>query len=101
MILLIIVLVITFYLFYTFLSSEKLTLIYDNTEFRGINLLGTTSQDGVFHTNSIEECNNICDQDNKCVGFSYFKPNGDCYIFGSGNVIPNDQGFAAGKKYSS
>src|SRR6185295_10252374 len=80
MILLIIVLIIiAFYLFYTFYRSENLTsptLIYDNAEFRGINLLGTSSQDGVIHTTCIEECNKICDQDSQCVGFSYFKPNG-------------------------
>lgn len=78
--------------------GEGPVVIYDNTEFRGINLLGISSEDGVVHTQNMEECSQMCADSIECQGFSYFKPNGDCYLFGSGDVIPNDQGFAAGKK---
>lgn len=88
------------YLFYT---KEKFTMnnnfeLYNNTVFRGINMFGIASDEGTILVSNINECQDICDRNKDCKGFTYFYPTQKCYIYSSGNVIPSDQGFQAGKK---
>ena len=76
-------------------------VLFDNAEFRGINMLGVNTSDGVIPVNDISECQKKCGDYVECKGFSYWPTTletGNCYLFSSGNVIENCQGFKAGKK---
>lgn len=84
-------------LLYLYSSQENFYMVQD-AEFRGMNILGMGTEDESIPVSSILECRRLCEESKKCVGISYFKPNGACYLYSSGGVIPNDQGFMAGFK---
>lgn len=84
---------------YLCIKREGLTLIRkDNSEFRGINMLGVNSEDGFFPAGCEEECIHKCLINKDCKGYSYYVPGQRCYLFSTGNFIDNDQGFKAGMK---
>ena len=92
----IIILIITILLF---LSVKKENFIRrDNTEFRGINMLGINSEDGFIPANSEEQCMHKCSINEACRGYSYYVPGQRCYLFTTGGFIDNNQGFKAGLK---
>ena len=69
-----------------------------NTEFRGINLLGENSEDGHFACENEAICQLVCDRNPECKGYSFYKPGQRCYMFMSGNFVPERPGFFSGKK---
>ena len=73
----------------------------DNTEFRGINLLGVNSDDGHFAAQDSRVCRDICDRNPECKGYSFYKPGQRCYMFMSGDFVAGRPGFYSGKKISS
>lgn len=70
----------------------------ENTEFRGINLLGVNSDDTHFATQTSGECRDVCQRNPECKGFSFYQPGQRCYMFMSGDFVPNRPGFYSGKK---
>ena len=81
-----------------FKNNEKFSVFrhFDCAEFRGINSLSNT--DSSFAVNSLQECQDVCARNDDCVGYSYYKPGNSCFLFNSGNMIGNKQGFQAGVK---
>ena len=68
------------------------------TEFRGINLLGDNSTDGHFACESSIGCRVVCDRNPECKGYSFYQPGQRCYMFMSGDFVPQRPGFFSGKK---
>jgi hypothetical protein len=73
----------------------------DNAEFHGINMLGDNSDDGHFATDSPIECQEICQRNPECYGYSYYAPGQRCYMFTSGDFVAGRSGFQSGKKITS
>lgn len=69
-----------------------------NTQFKGINLLGSTSNDTFYATSSPYDCRDVCARNKDCTGFSFYTPGNRCYLFSSGNFVDGQPGFISGKK---
>ena len=73
----------------------------DNAEFRGINMLGDNSDDGHFATDSQISCQEICQRNPECYGYSYYTPGQRCYMFTTGDFVSGRPGFKSGKKLNT
>lgn len=73
----------------------------NNSEFRGINMLGDNSDDGYFATRSAATCQELCQRNPECKGYSYYSPGQRCYMFASGDFVRDRPGFQSGKKINT
>lgn len=71
----------------------------NDTQFKGINLLGVNSNDTDIPCDNREECRFICASKEMCKGYSYYAPGQRCYIYGTGDFVQGMPGFQAGKKF--
>lgn len=71
----------------------------DNTEFRGINMLGVNSLDTHVSLPNAGECQNLCARNEGCKGYSFYEPAKRCYLFETGDFVFNRPGYISGKKY--
>jgi len=92
------IVVILYLLKYKELFTLKKFLELDNTEFRGINLLGDNSTDGHFACKTQAVCREVCNRNPECKGYSFYQPGQRCYMFMSGDFVPERFGFFSGKK---
>lgn len=86
---------------YVLIGNESFTIKFSevaNAEFRGINLLGDNSTDGHFACQDIATCRKVCGRNNDCKGYSFYAPGQRCYMFMSGDFVPQRPGFYSGKK---
>lgn len=72
---------------------------FNDTQFKGINLLGLNSNDTDIPCRGRDECRFICASKEECVGYSYYAPGQRCYIYGSGDFVKGMPGYQAGKKF--
>lgn len=71
---------------------------FPDTEFRGMNMLGVNSLDTHIAADSEKECQNICNDYDQCVGYSFYQPGNRCYIYSSGGFVFGRKGFQSGMK---
>ncbi|KKL73652.1 hypothetical protein LCGC14_2072760 [marine sediment metagenome] len=81
-----------------FTSNTPNYIEADDTEFRGINLLGLNSDDAHFAAENVNVCREICQRNPECKGYSYYQPGQRCYMFSSGDFVRERPGFKSGKK---
>jgi hypothetical protein len=71
---------------------------YDNTEFRGMNMMGVNSVDTHIATATEADCAIKCARNEVCAGYSYYKPGNRCYLYSSGGLVFGRRGFRSGLK---
>jgi hypothetical protein len=80
-------------------SRENLEIVayqrYDDTEFRGMNMMGVNSNDTHVAAASEKDCQGFC-ADNNCRGYSYYEPGNRCYIYSSGGFVFGRKGYKSG-----
>jgi hypothetical protein len=81
-----------------FVSGRPNFVTAASTEFRGINLLGDNSNDGHFAASNAQVCQQVCNRNPECAGYSFYQPGQRCYMFMSGDFVPKRPGFTSGKK---
>ena len=69
-----------------------------DAEFRGINLLGVNSTDGNIPFETVVACRDMCERNSECKGYSFYHPGQRCFMFMSGDFVPQRPGFYSGKK---
>lgn len=75
----------------TFVAYQR----YDDTEFRGMNMMGVNSNDTHVAAASEKDCQGFC-ADNNCRGYSYYEPGNRCYIYSSGGFVFGRKGYKSG-----
>ena len=71
---------------------------YDDTEFRGMNMMGVNSLDTHVAASCENVCQDFCARNEGCVGYSYYEPGNRCYIYSSGGVVYGRKGYKSGMK---
>ncbi len=84
-----------------FTSNSANFIEEENSEFRGINLLGLNSDDGHFASQNADVCRELCQRNPECKGYSFYKPGQRCYMFTTGDFVGGRPGFYSGKKISA
>jgi hypothetical protein len=71
---------------------------YDNTEFRGMNMMGVNSVDTHIASATEADCAIKCSRNDGCAGYSYYKPGNRCYLYNTGGLVFGRKGFRSGLK---
>ena len=80
------------------LFTVPIFIKHSDAEFRGINLLGLNANDGHFAAADEALCQTVCARNAACKGYSYYQPGQRCYLFSTGDFVPERPGFFSGKK---
>jgi hypothetical protein len=80
-------------------KQENFFVKFQNAEFRGINMLGLNSDSTSIPVKSPNECEQICNRNKSCLGFTFYYPGQKCYLFNTkGGFVPERPGYISGMR---